>query len=88
MAPATHRRAEDLAEGDGEHGGGGVRAVVDVLAEREGVPAVPAPPYESHRVDLQQQGDGAALVGGLRVEHVCQARGDGELLRPRRVLVQ
>ena len=42
VAAPAHRGAEDLAQRDGEHRRGGVRAIVDVLPERERVAAVAA----------------------------------------------
>ena len=73
------------AQRHGQQAGRGVRAVVDVLAEREASRRASAPCAASRRrVDLQQQRRGAALVGRLRVEDVRGAGGQVERAAPGR----
>ncbi|CAM5308936.1 hypothetical protein SVIOM74S_06014 [Streptomyces violarus] len=94
VADALHRAGEHAAQRHGEEGGGGVRAVVDVLREcrvRGAAPALAlalAAPDQGHRVDLQQQRRRAALGVRLGVEDVGRAVGRGERLRLLGMLVQ
>ena len=89
VAPPGHRRTEHLRKGNGQHAGGGERTVVDVLAQRERLRGMP--PHSAHeadRIDLQQQRRGAPFGARLRVEHMCGAGRDPELLYPTRMLVE
>ena len=85
-APAQ-RRAEGPRQGDAEEGGPDIGPVVDVLVERPGFRA-PAASYQRHRIDLQQEGEGAALLIRLGIEEVSRAEAQACLLRPVGVLVQ
>ena len=86
VAAAGERGAEGLLDRHREQAGGGVRPVVDVLAER-GARAL-AVADEADRVDLEQQRGGTSPWRGLGIEDVRLTSRDGERLGPVRVLVQ
>ena len=88
VAAAGERGAEGLLDRHREHAGGGVRPVVDVLAERCVLPGALAVADQADRVDLEQQRGGAPPRRGLGVEDVRLTSRDGERLGPVWVLVQ
>jgi hypothetical protein len=61
-----------------------IGAVVDVLVERAGS----SPPDEAHGIDVEEQGSRAPAGRSLRIEHVSFPKGQLELLRPGRVLME
>jgi len=88
VAAAGERGAEGLLDRHREHAGGGVRPVVDVLAERCVTSGALAVADQANRIDLEQQRGRAPLRRRLRVEDVCLTSRDGERLEFVRVLVQ
>ena len=86
LAAPAEGGAEDLGDRDAQERRRDVRAVVDVLVEQP--PEAAAAADQADRVDVQQQGGGAAVVGRLGVEDVGLAERQVERLRPVRVLVQ
>jgi hypothetical protein len=80
---AAQGAAEDLGQGAGEQAGRGVRAVVDVLAQRERLRrglllATAARGTEPLGVDVEQQRRGAPVLGRVREQDVGRAGGDVE----------
>ncbi len=88
VTAAGERGAEGLLDRHREHAGGGVRPVVDVLAEGDVLVLAPVAADEADRVDLEQQRGGAPLRRRLGVKDVRLTSRDGERLGPVRVLVQ
>ncbi len=93
LGVAAQRGAEHLGQRRGQQAGGGVRPVVDVLAEAEplrhgAAPAPAAPTTQPRGVHLQQQRRRAARRVGLRVEDVRGAARQIEAVQPVRMLDQ
>jgi len=89
FAAAAQGRAEHVGDGDAEERRGDVRAVVDVLLQREPAPLLPASfAHQSDWIDVEEQGGRAALGVRLGVEDVRLPERRLERLQARGVLVQ
>jgi len=89
FAAAAQGRPEYVGDGDAEERRGDVRAVIDVLLQREPAPLLPASlAHQPDRIDVEEQGDRAALGGRLGVEDMRLPERRLERLQARGVLVQ
>jgi hypothetical protein len=85
LAPPAQRRAQRLRDRHREERRGRVRPIVDVLIEQ--APVLAAAPHEADWIDIEQEREGAALVGCLGIEHMRAAERQLQLVAANRVLV-
>ena len=89
FAGAVHGRAEGFGQGRAQEGRGHVGPVVHVLLQGEAFAERAAPAAnQADGVEVEQQGDGAALGRCFGVENVGLAAGYFDALQARGVLVQ
>ena len=82
---AGHRGAEGGVDGDAGEAGSHIRSVVDVLIEpREGGGAA----HEADGIDLDEQGDGHAVIRDFGIEDVDRSGGEGAREDGRGVLAE
>ena len=87
LAAAVKSRTEDLADRHAHEGRGGVRPVIDVLAQQEVLIGILAPDH-AHRVHVKQQTGRTPLVSDLGVEDVRLAEAQVKRLEALRVFVE